>query len=331
MSIDGSVEHLIVNREGAVDGWNKLYEFASFANSRDKSSIEMYGFGTILRRLCFLPRWFPIRVRSQHGVSLWTVPPDHDLQASERLLFVHSPRWVEIFKSHGRQGVVAIGSPFVMFRRHVWGATHRTAAEPRSAIFYLSHSTFWEKVSWDSDQLLDLLQQIRTQEGSLTVCVHFVDILNGLAKTIYEAGFDIATAGNYFNTEFPKNFYALLLGHRTVYTNAVGSHVFYAVEAGKEVRWVELPHEYFNIGYSDQIWSEFCRTRPIEMTIIGHMRAGAAARKELEMVCRDELGIDSIPSRFEILTLIVISNIDWYFVRKLKMIYWRFCRLAFGK
>jgi hypothetical protein len=231
----GSTENLIFSNRNGTAGWTSMVEFAGQANIKNQSAVEMYGFGTIFRKLCLLPEWFPIKVDAQHGVSLWMIPPSHNLNAPERLVFVHSNRWVDIFRKHGRKGAVAVGSPFVSYRHYLLRRHGSAGTPPRGAIFYLSHSTFWEKASWESADLVRLLENIRSQEGSLTVCVHFVDVLNGLAKPIYDAGFDLATAGNYFNSEFPDNFYALLHGHRTIYTNAVGSHVFYAVEASKSI------------------------------------------------------------------------------------------------
>lgn len=303
-----------------------MVEFAGQANIKNQSAVEMYGFGTIFRKLCLLPEWFPIKVDAQHGVSLWMIPPSHNLNAPERLVFVHSNRWVDIFRKHGRKGAVAVGSPFVSYRHYLLRRHGSAGTPPRGAIFYLSHSTFWEKASWESADLVRLLENIRSQEGSLTVCVHFVDVLNGLAKPIYDAGFDLATAGNYFNSEFPDNFYALLHGHRTIYTNAVGSHVFYAVEASKEVKWVDLPHHYVNIGYEEQVWNDCLQQRPIEDAVKRHLQNGVDDKAALEDICHSELGLNATPSRLRLLGLILLSNLDWYLLRKLRRLYWRLTR-----
>lgn len=306
------MDKLIFSARSERDDWQRLLAFASHKNVSAERNIEMYGFGAILRTLCHLPASWPLMVESQHGVSLWTVPIEHELKAPEPFLLVHSRRWVDIYRKAGSQRAVAIGSPFVMFRHHLLDKRGgRAVRVTRRAIFFLSHSTFWEKAQWRTDHLFSALEDIRKREGDVTVCVHFADVMNGLAESIYQAGFDIATAGHSFNTEFPFNFYSLLLGHDIVYTNAVGSHVFYAVEMGKQVRWLDLPVQYVNVGYSDELWKETLRERPIEHEVIQCLRAGAERMPDLKRICSAELGLQEMIKPAMLLLLLLKANAHW--------------------
>lgn len=307
-------------------GWKELCDFAMYKNVRAEHTIEMYGFGSILRSICRLPKWWPLKLKSQHGVSLWQIPPEHELRAPEWRLLVHSRRWVDIYRSHGDLRAVAIGSPFVMFRRRLLRSDVVEQTCSGRALFFLSHSTFWEKAEWQAEKLISALEEIRSRHGGLTVCVHFVDVLNGLARTIFDAGFDVATAGNYYNSEFPRNFYTLLLGHEELYTNAVGSHVFYAVEAGRFMQWIDTPVSYVNIGYSQETWENALRERPIEVEVMQCLKSGAEGRSRLERICRDELGLDAMAEPLYLLLLIMQANVYWYFVRQAKLVYWKLAR-----
>lgn len=318
-----AMNELVFSARAERGDWQRLLTFASYKNSRSERPIEMYGFGAILRRLCHLPPRWPLMVNSQHGVSLWTVPIQHELNAPEPRLLVHSRRWVDIYSNVGYRRAVAIGSPFVMFRRHLLNEGQAQVMPTRRALFFLSHSTLWEKAQWQADHLLPALEQIRRREGDVTVCLHFVDVINGLAQSIFDAGFEVATAGHYFNTDFPHNFYTLLLGHDVVYTNAVGSHIFYAVEADKEVRWVDLPVHYVNIGYSDEVWKETMRERPIELAIAECVRAGAERLPDLKRICSEELGLQEMMKPATLLLLLLKANVEWSVMRQMKMLYWR--------
>ena len=312
-------------KEGA--GWQQLSDFAQRKDSASELVIEKYGFGRILRQMCGFPSWLPLRVMTQHGVSLWNIPNKQEMASPERFLLVHSRRWLEIYRSHGFDRAVAIGSPFVMYRRNLADPEVAKARPERGAIFFLSHSTFWEKAEWQKDRLLAVLDQIRTQHGSVTVCLHFVDVINGLGQAIFDAGHDIATAGNYFNSRFPDNFYRLLFGHEVVYTNSVGSHVFYAVEAQKQVRWVDLPANYVNIGYNEEVWKDRLRDRPIECEVEECLRAGSSKSARLAEICSDELGLHTLATPDQLRKLVVSANFHWYTIMALKRQYWRAAKL----
>jgi hypothetical protein len=317
------VDQLLYSKSARNAGWVELMEFAAHKNTRDERIIETYSFGAIFRQYCGLPSWFPLRVYSQHGVSLWAIAPRHELDSREPYLFVHSRRWMDLFHAHGKKTAVAVGSPYVLYRRHLLPGHLRSRETSRGAIFYLSHSSYWGKANWDNERLIALLEEIREREGSLTVCVHFVDVVNGMAKPLFDAGFDIAIAGHFFNRNFARNFYRLLLSHRVVYTNAVGSHVFYAVEAGKDIKWVDLPAQYTNLLHPEDVWNDNQRMSPIEGRIQRLLQLGPAGRDELESIVRDELGIDLIPSRAQLLKYLLYAFYYRDVLYRTKNAYWR--------
>ncbi len=232
--------------------------------------------------------------------------------APEPFLLVHNRRWVDIFRKHGRKRVIAAGSFFVAYRRLFSKLELPASKELRGAVFFLSHSTFWEKSTWDVDKLRGLLDEIAKNEDGLTVCVHFADVINGTAKSIFDAGYDIACAGNYFNSEFPKNFYAILTQHSAVYTNAVGSHVLYALEASLPVHWVDLPYHVTNVAYSERDWVDANKEKPIMTKVEQLLRKGDTKAPELHRLCRQELGLDSMISRSRLMAIIILSGLYWH-------------------
>ncbi len=301
-------QDLIFCMKKGADDWQRLQRFASLKNARTVETIEMYGFGSILRRMVHMPNWFPLHLKSQHGISLFSTPIAHEMSGSERFLLVHSTRWEQIYHSHGFMRATAIGSPFVMFRRNLLRQAKPTMGLQRQAIFYLSHSTFWEKAEWQSDRLFMALDAIKERHGSVTVCVHFVDVLNDSVRPLFDAGYEIVTAGNYFNNDFPNYFYKLMLNHEFLYTNAVGSHVFYAIEAGKEIHWVDLSTDYTNIGYTGDEWQQLLNERPIQIEVERCLKLGYAGKARLLEICNQELGLDTLASRFRLLSLFVRAN-----------------------
>lgn len=304
----GDDQNLVFCLKNGSGDWQRLQRFALLKNVRTEKAIEMYGFGSILRRMGHMPKWFPLHLKSQHGISLFSTPFIEEMRGPERFLLVHSKRWEQIYHAHGHKRAFAIGSPFVMFRRNLLRQTKPAIVLKRKAIFFLSHSTFWETAEWQSDRLFIALDALKERHGSVTVCVHFVDILNGSVRPLFDAGYEIATAGNYFNNNFPNYFYKLMLDHEVLYTNAVGSHVFYAIEAGKEIHWVDLPADYVNIGHTDDHWQKRLEERPIEMEVEKCLKQGSAGRERLLEICSQELGLEILASRARLLGLFVRAN-----------------------
>lgn len=304
---------LYFSKKDGVSTWEDLKAFAETQDIKSELVCEMYGIGTVIRRLCFLPNWFPLRILTQHGVSLWEVPPSHELRSPFLFHLVHNQRWVEIFRKHGRRRVVATGSFFVAYRRLFFGKIDRGTPPNRGAIAYISHSTFWEQAEWRPDALFERLNEIADQEGKVTLCFHFVDILNEKAKPFFEAGYTIATAGHYLNREFPRNFYSILSDHATIYSNAVGSHVLYAMEAGFDVNWLELPYEMKNVALSESDWADTITEKPIIKRLEALLRSGKARSPEALELCEQELGLSEMIGRARLLGIVLASSIYWHF------------------
>jgi hypothetical protein len=307
------MQSLYFSKKDGVSTWEDLKAFAEKQDIQSELVCEMYGIGGIIRRLCFLPSWFPLRILTQHGVSFWEVPPSHELTSPFLFHLVHNRRWVEIFRKHGREKVIATGSFFVAYRRLFFRKTGLNVARKKGAIAYISHSTFWEKAEWRSDALFEQLNAIAAREGTVTLCFHFVDILNEKAKPFFDAGYTIATSGHYLNRNFPLNFYSILSDHSMIYSNAVGSHVLYAIEAGFDVNWLELPFEMKNVALSESDWADTITEKPIINQLEALLRSGKARNPEALELCEQELGLSEMIGRARLLGIVLASSIYWHF------------------
>lgn len=206
-----------------------------------KSTIEMYGFGKEFRTYAGLPEDYPLRAVSQHGIVLLDKPEAHELQNGLPLMLMHSRRLQAEWKKLSKKRCQVIKSPFHTYRVRNKITQHANAA---GSIFFVSHTTFWNKAKLDVNKLILQINNLPEAFKPVDICLHFVDIKKGLHHAFLNAGFTCYCAGNQYNEDFIKNFYSFVPKFKYVLTNHVGSYVFYAVDLNIPVSMVGESPEY---------------------------------------------------------------------------------------
>ena len=191
--------------------------------------VEMYGFGKELRKYCFLPSKFPLRIKSQHGIVLWSTPSLHELNSELPFMLVFSKRHQLAWEKISKKPCFIIPHPFYLYRT-------RKKIRPRNdrsgSLFFLSHSTFSKETDINFVQIIKQLKNLPEEFKPVTICLHFVDILKDKHLLFEKAGFECVTAGHMFNKDFVSNFYDILTNFKYAISNDIGSHTFYSIELG---------------------------------------------------------------------------------------------------
>lgn len=282
----------------------------------NKIQVEMYGFGKELRKYCFLPSRFPLRIKSQHGIVLWNTPSLHELNSELPFMLVFSKRHQLAWKKISKKPCFIIPHPFYLYRK-------RKKIQPRSdrtgSVFFLSHSTFSKETDLDFVQIIDQLKSLPKEFKPITVCLHFVDILKNKHLLFEKADFECVTAGHMFNRNFISNFYDILTRFKYSLSNDVGSHTFYSIELG-------IPFSL--VGDSARI--SITEAEEFENLLLkkdldkqGHMEEAIGRNKlnyhilpQVKEIVHQEMGINDGISKVKLGVLLIVSSIV-YFITKL--------------
>src|SRR5690606_10882803 len=191
--------------------------------------VEMYGFGKELRKYCFLPSGFPLRIKSQHGIVLWNNPSLHELNSELPFMLVFSKRHQLAWEKISKKPCFIIPHPFYLYRTR---EKIQLRDDRSGSLFFLSHSTFSKETDINFVQIINQLENLPEEFKPVTVCLHFVDVLKDKHLLFEKAGFECVTAGHMFNKDFISNFYEILIRFKYSLSNDVGSHTFYSIELG---------------------------------------------------------------------------------------------------
>lgn len=207
-------------------------ELLNLINNPPRNVIEMpywtseiYGTGQGIREYGFYPKWLPLYVFTDHGVSrdvsICHVELEHDAEA----MFYHSKDSVEEFKKLSKIPSYCYYSPLAFYRKN-----HRIKQDKnaKGTLAFPQHSM--ASTTIDLDKYIEQLKSLPEDFQPVSICLHKDDIESGLYKKFLDAGFDLYTAGHPFDSNYGKRFYNNLKKFKYATSNSAGSYLFYAVE-----------------------------------------------------------------------------------------------------
>src|SRR5690554_37898 len=283
--------------------------------------VEMYGFGKELRKYCFLPSKFPLRIKSQHGIVLWNQPSLHELNSELPFMLVFSKRHQLAWERISKKPCFIVPHPFYLYRTR---KKIQLRDDRSGSLFFLSHSTFSKETDINFVQIIKQLKNLPEEFKPVTICLHFVDILKDKHLLFEKAGFECVTAGHMFNKDFVSNFYDILTNFKYAISNDIGSHTFYSIELG-------IPFSL--LGESAQV--TITKTEELENLLLnknlayqGHMEKllgrdvlNDHISPELkEMVIR-EMGIVDGIGGFRLGLVLVISSIIYFATKSVEKLF----------
>ncbi|MBN2839412.1 MAG: hypothetical protein JXP37_00435 [Coriobacteriia bacterium] len=203
-------------------------------------SNEYYGIASVLKRYAEYDRRHPVKAVIPHGVYL----NDHELADSEReaglaAALVYPPYRSGLYRDCGRMAEIPSAAPFVYAERLLTESWARTGT-----LFFPAHSLPGLTAEMDFEGAADELRMLPARMRPVTVIMYWHDYLLGRHRPFAERGYRIVSAGHMFDPDFLLRLGHLLKTHTYAISNAIGSHVFYSVQAGCIFRLVEMPYRY---------------------------------------------------------------------------------------
>ncbi len=220
-----------------------------------------YSMGKFIREYADIPPNVPLPCYSVHAVHRHPVADPHELDNDAAFFLCCNSIKYDAFRKASTKPCYIVPTPLPWLRR-----AHNMKKSPsaKGTIAYFQHSApdFYlmgdmrEIVNNYINELLFLPKMMHP----ICVCLHMHDVHTGVHNLFLERGIPVYTAGNVFNTMFYKEFYDILLNFSYATATTMGSHAYYAVDAGIPFFLHGEEKAFFNAGdsnlplgkYSDQ-------------------------------------------------------------------------------
>lgn len=244
------------------------------------TSNNYYGHRQILAEFTGADPSIPLRGMLQHG---WT--RTHGLLPKSRMVmwlpgFVWSAHNFSQCRRLGYDNTTQIGAPFLYLRDML--GTPRLPTNP-STIFYPTHSSEWDPVEGDHEELMRRV--IERETGDITACLYWLEYENTRLRRSYEdAGFRVICHGRRNDPNFLRRQYDELSRHSRVVTNRMGTALLYGGALGRNI---EIYGDVFDLRGDAQA-VEDAHKRDFPELVSGGLHGDDAAA-----MCNAELGMEA--------------------------------------
>ncbi|NUB11315.1 hypothetical protein GAY28_00525 [Azospirillum brasilense] len=187
-----------------------------------------YGVGAVFRRLADLPDDFPLRLQINHGPYIEDGPLA--FYDNSPLPVLVCRKSLEGFHSR-RPGKIAFscGTAQVWYRRM---NNIQLAEDAAGTLAFPCHSTHHIEAVFDHSAYAKHLLKLPDHFQPVTVCMYWIDILNGYHQHYIDMGIPVVSAGHMADPLFLSNFYGNLRRHRYTTGNEMGTHAILSIEMG---------------------------------------------------------------------------------------------------
>jgi len=187
---------------------------------------DFYGHAHILKQYTGLPLDQPLKVAIQHGFRRTDLIWISDLTARVPVFLCSNEEMARAFEKQtlGPEKAVPIGFPMMYLPN--FGAP--PPPDERCLVAFPTHSTHTITKTFDVDAFARRIEGYGQQFDRILICVYWKNVLDGLAQTLIDAGFECTTAGHMFDPEFLLRLSSILQSATALYTNELGTQVLYA-------------------------------------------------------------------------------------------------------
>jgi hypothetical protein len=222
-------------------------------------SAEIYGFGKYLRKYGYFPSFLPLCVHTDHGPGV-VMQFKSELTSSAPVQLFHSPTSVADWKRVSKKPCYCFFSPAV-FGRRVNGVT--AAPDAKGTIAFPAHTTIHLEDRSNVNVYMDQLRGLPAEYQPVGICLHPTDVLKGLHRAFLARGFEVNTAGHFYDDAFSDRFYDIIRRYRYGTSNYLGSYAYYCVEMGIPFFLYGQEPDYVNI---DDPTAPLGRFSPVEQS-----------------------------------------------------------------
>lgn len=203
---------------------------------KDEWFPDIYSIGKILREYAGLPESYNVYGLIEHAPQLTNVVGGgfgiHESWPS----IVCAPYRVNIIENApNNHGAYAIG-PYIAYAKHAYSKEKLEEEKKRlgkNLLVFPAHSTPGLKSNYDIKNFCREINSIGRDFDSIRICLFWKDVLNGTDKLYRKEGYEVVTAGHYYDPLFLSRQKSIIETSTKTMSNHMGSYVGFCVHMNK--------------------------------------------------------------------------------------------------
>lgn len=197
---------------------------------------DFYSIGRTLREYAELPQSYQINGNIEHAPQLSNVVEGGFGIHKTRASIVCSPYRAKIIENApNNHGAYAVG-PYIAYAKHAYSKEKLEKEKKRlgkNLLVFPTHSTLGLKVTYDMENFCEEINDIGKDFDSIRICLYWKDVLDGAAKFYEKEGYEVVTAGHYYDPLFLSRQKSIIETSTKTMSNHMGSYVGFCIHMNK--------------------------------------------------------------------------------------------------
>ena len=215
-----------------------IYKLVEPINNLEKGEWlpDLYFIGKTLKEYAGFPDDYEIKALIEHAAQLSDYT-DYGFQAHPSLpsIVLSSFRVSVIESVTGNNGAYAVG-PYIVYAKHALSDEKLEAEKERlgrNLLVFPAHSIRGLQATYDIDTFCEQIKEIATEYDSVRICLFWKDVLLGTAEKYEKYGFEVVTAGHFYDPMFMPRLKSIIETSTMTMSNKLGTYIGYCVYFNK--------------------------------------------------------------------------------------------------
>lgn len=212
---------------------NEICKRRSLKSSELHSFNDHYGNASIIKEYCNLPLSYPLKGIIEHGLFLDDTVWTGDYAGRLPVFLSSTNERTQVQNAITNKPSIPIGSPF-LYAMHNYenNIKHEKIINRSGTVVFPEHSVDFVKATFNHEDYADKLNNLPDRFKPITVCVFWKDFFYKVDKVYRKKGFNLVSAGHFYDPLFLYRLYEILKSHKYATSNTLGSSVFFSIKAG---------------------------------------------------------------------------------------------------
>jgi len=230
---------------------------------------DIYSIGKTMKEYAGLPSDYEIKAFIEHAAQLSDYT-EHGFRVHPSLpSIVPSQFRVSVIEGvTGNNGAYAVG-PYIAYAKSALSKEKLESERERlgrNLLVFPAHSIRGLMASYDIDMFCEKIKEIAKEYDSVRICLYWKDVLLDTADKYKKHGFEVVTAGHYYDPMFMPRLKSIIETSTMTMSNKLGTYVGYSIYLNK-------PHYLLKSNVvMDKISSDGKELSEIEYNISRNMR-----------------------------------------------------------
>ena len=176
----------------------------------------------------------------EHGLYIGSIVPERHLLDTFNSIITFSEYRKKFIETKTDKEIVTIG-PYIKYAVPLYSQEKINCEKKRlgkTLVVFPSHSIDCVYAKYDINLFIKYIKELKNKFNfdTILICLYWKDIALGMQQKYIEAGFNVVSAGHSYDPYFLSRLKTIILLSDATLTNAVGTHVGYAVSLNKPIQ-----------------------------------------------------------------------------------------------